>query len=76
MARADDWPPAAPHLLIIYEINRRFLEEVASRFPGDTARLQRMSIIDDSGEKQVRMAYLAIVAATRSMAFLPCTARS
>jgi starch phosphorylase len=50
------------HLLIIYEINRRFLEEVASRFPGDTARLQRMSIIDDSGEKQVRMAYLAIVA--------------
>ncbi|ACD96222.1 glycogen/starch/alpha-glucan phosphorylase [Trichlorobacter lovleyi] len=50
------------HLLIIFEINRRFLEEVASRFPGDTARLQRMSIIDDSGEKQVRMAHLAIVA--------------
>jgi glycogen phosphorylase len=50
------------HVLIIFEINRRFLEEVASRFPGDTARLQRMSIIDDSGEKQVRMAYLAIVA--------------
>jgi len=50
------------HLLIIFEINRRFLEEVERRFPGDTARLQRMSIIDDSGEKQVRMAHLAIVA--------------
>ncbi len=50
------------HLLIIFEINRLFLEEVERRFPGDTARLQRMSIIDDSGEKQVRMAYLAIVA--------------
>lgn len=49
------------HLLIIFEINRRFLEVVESRFPGDSARLQRMSIIDDSGEKQVRMAHLAIV---------------
>ncbi|MDK9717250.1 MAG: glycogen/starch/alpha-glucan phosphorylase [Trichlorobacter sp.] len=49
------------HLLIIFEINRRFLEEVQNRFPGDSSRLQRMSIIDDSGEKQVRMAYLAIV---------------
>jgi glycogen phosphorylase len=50
------------HLMIIFEINRRFMEEVQARFPGDTLRLQRMSIIDDRGEKQVRMAYLAIVA--------------
>jgi starch phosphorylase len=50
------------HLLIIFEINRRFLEEVENRFPGDSQRLQRMSIIDDNGEKQIRMAYLAIVA--------------
>lgn len=50
------------HLMIIFEINRRFLEEVEQRFPGDTQRLQRMSIIDDRGEKQVRMAHLAIVA--------------
>ena len=50
------------HLLIIFEINRQFLETVEKQFPGDTARLQRMSIIDDSGEKQIRMAHLAIVA--------------
>ncbi len=50
------------HLMIIFEINRRFLEEVEQRFPGDTERLQRVSIIDDRGEKLVRMAHLAIVA--------------
>lgn len=48
------------HLQIIYEINRRFLEEVHARFPGDVARLQRMSLIDESGEKSVRMAHLAV----------------
>lgn len=50
------------HLQIIYEINRRFMEEVKEKFPNDLARLQRMSIIDDYGEKMVRMAHLAIVA--------------
>lgn len=49
------------HLMIIFEINRRFMEEVEARFPNDPQRLQRMSIIDDRGEKSVRMAYLAIV---------------
>src|SRR5205085_6930685 len=49
------------HLQILYEINRRFLEQVAARWPGDTARLQRMSLIDEAGGKQVRMAHLAIV---------------
>ena len=48
-------------LEIIYEINRRFLEEVAQRYPGDGERLARMSLIDESGEKRVRMAYLATV---------------
>ncbi|MCU7881193.1 MAG: glycogen/starch/alpha-glucan phosphorylase [Candidatus Thiodiazotropha sp. (ex Lucinoma aequizonata)] len=48
-----------PRLLeIIYEINARFLGQVASRWPGDTDRLRRMSIIK---EGEVRMAYLAIV---------------
>ena len=52
-----------PRLLeIIYEINARFLSEVAARWPGDTARLRRMSIIEEGEEPQVRMAYLAIVA--------------
>ncbi len=51
-----------PRLLeIIYEINARFLSEVAIRWPGDTGRLQRMSIIEESEDPQVRMAYLAIV---------------
>jgi starch phosphorylase len=49
------------HLEIIFEINRRFLDEVKARFPGDDARLSRMSLIDESGERFVRMAYLATV---------------
>ncbi len=49
------------HLEIIYEINARFLGEVARRWPGDTDRLARMSIIEEGDEPQVRMAYLAIV---------------
>ncbi len=50
------------HLEIIYEINRRFLDEVRARFPGDDARVARMSLIDERGEKSVRMANLATVA--------------
>jgi starch phosphorylase len=48
-------------LEIIYEINRRFLDEVGQRYPGDAARLARLSLIDESGEKRVRMANLATV---------------
>ena len=47
------------HLEIIYEINVRFLEEVAAKFPGDEGRISRMSLIDESGSKYVRMANLA-----------------
>ncbi|ODB95909.1 glycogen phosphorylase [Candidatus Thiodiazotropha endoloripes] len=51
-----------PRLLeIIYEINARFLGEVALHWPGDTDRLRRMSIIEEGPEPMVRMAYLAIV---------------
>ena len=49
------------HLLIIYQINERFLKEVAARFPGDAERMRRMSIVGEDGEKHVRMAHLAIV---------------
>jgi starch phosphorylase len=49
------------HLEIIFEINARFLREVSYRFPGDVDRLGRMSLIEEGGEQQVRMAYLAIV---------------
>ncbi len=49
------------HLEIIYEINRRFLDEVRVRYPGDDARLSRMSLIDETGPRYVRMAHLASV---------------
>jgi starch phosphorylase len=49
------------HLQIIYDINEYFLEEVRARFPGDSARLRRMSIIEEHRERKVRMAHLAIV---------------
>jgi starch phosphorylase len=50
------------HLELVYEINRRFLEDVRARFPGDDARLARLSLIDETGERYVRMAHLATVA--------------
>ena len=50
------------HLEIIFEINHRFLADVAKRFPGDDALLSRVSLIDERGERRVRMAALAIVA--------------
>ncbi len=53
------------HLEIIYEINRRFLDEVRARFPGDDARVARLSLIDESGERYVRMAHLATVGSHR-----------
>ena len=49
------------HLEIIYEINRRFLEEVRARFPGDEERVVRMSIIEEGAERHVRMAHLAAI---------------
>jgi starch phosphorylase len=49
------------HLEIIYEINARFLEEVRIRFLGDEERIARLSLIDESGGRHVRMAHLAIV---------------
>ncbi len=51
-----------PRLLeIIYEINRQFLDEVRIKFSGDEGRIARMSLIDESGERYVRMANLACV---------------
>ncbi|MCB1645590.1 MAG: glycogen/starch/alpha-glucan phosphorylase [Pseudomonadales bacterium] len=52
-----------PRLLeIVYEINAHFLAEVANRWPGDSDRQRRMSVIREEGEPGVRMAYLALVA--------------
>jgi starch phosphorylase len=49
------------HLEIIYEINRRFLDDMRFRFPNDDARMRRMSIIGEDGERSVQMAHLAVV---------------
>ena len=63
----ETWPVTlfeimVPRLLeIIYEINRRFLDDVRTRFPGDNGRLARVSLITEGPEKRVRMANLAIV---------------
>jgi starch phosphorylase len=49
------------HLEIIYEINRRFLDDLRQRYPGDDQLLGGLSLIDEAGEKYVRMAHLASV---------------
>ncbi|HEY4209881.1 MAG TPA: glycogen/starch/alpha-glucan phosphorylase [Steroidobacteraceae bacterium] len=48
-------------LEIIYEINRRFLDDVRRRYPADDARIQRVSLIEEGAVKRVRMANLAVV---------------
>ena len=50
------------HLELIYEINRRFLQQLRLRYPGNDQILRRLSIIDEEGTKAVRMAHLATVA--------------
>ncbi|KHK02041.1 Glycogen phosphorylase [Desulfovibrio sp. TomC] len=49
------------HLQIIYEINRRFLDSVRLSGPVDVGKIQRLSLIEENGGKQVRMAHLAVV---------------
>ena len=63
----EKWPVAwfesmlPRHLEIIFEINRRLLDEVRTRFPGDQGRIERVSLIEEGPSKHVRMANLAIV---------------
>jgi starch phosphorylase len=49
------------HLEIIYEVNRRFLDEVRLRFPGDDGRAERISLVEEGPQRKIRMANLAIV---------------
>lgn len=49
------------HLEIVYEINRRFLSDVQSKYPGDDVRLSRVNLIEEGQDRKVRMANLAIV---------------
>jgi starch phosphorylase len=63
----EKWPAAwfqvllPRHLEIIYEINWRFLDEVRVRFPGDEARIERVSLVEEGNQRKIRMANLAIV---------------
>ena len=63
----EKWPVAwlemilPRHLEIIYEINRRLLDDVRSRFPGDEGKVERVSLIEEGSSRHVRMANLAIV---------------
>jgi starch phosphorylase len=63
----EKWPVAwfemvlPRHLEIIYEINRRLLDSVRTRFPGDESRAERVSLIEEGPSRHVRMANLAIV---------------
>jgi starch phosphorylase len=49
------------HLQIIYEINAKFLEAVWTKWPGENDRVARMSVIQEGGEKMVRMGYLSVI---------------
>jgi glycogen phosphorylase len=63
----EKWPVALfgavlpRHLEIIYEINHHFIDDVRRRYPGDEDRVRRLSLIDEAGERSVRMAHLACV---------------
>jgi glycogen phosphorylase len=50
------------HMEIVYEINRRFLDEIRTRFPGDEDLVRRLSLIAEGGERRVRMAHLSVLA--------------
>ena len=53
------------HLEIIYEINKRFLQQIRVRYPGNDSILRKLSIIDEEGYKSVRMAHLATIGANK-----------
>ena len=63
----EKWPVEGFEVLvprqleIVYEINRRLLEDVRKRFPGDERRVERMSLVEEGNERKIRMANLAIV---------------
>jgi starch phosphorylase len=67
----ETWPIAfferllPRHLQIVYQINRDFLEIVSARYPHDLDRRRRMSLINEEGDRRVRMAYLSVVGSHR-----------
>lgn len=67
----ETWPVAfferllPRHLQIVYQINRDFLEVVSAKYPHDLERRRRMSLINEEGDRRVRMAYLSVVGSHR-----------
>ena len=63
----EKWPVEGFEVLvprqleIIYEINRRLVDDVRKRFPGDEGKVERVSLVEEGGERKIRMANLAIV---------------
>jgi starch phosphorylase len=54
------------HVQIIYDINKRFLDEVRTLYPGDPGRLRRVSLVHEDGERRFRMAHLTVVGSHRT----------
>ena len=67
----EEWPVSLfgwilpRHLQIVFEINRRFIEEVRTHFGNDPARIRRMSLIEEGPDQHIRMAHLAIVGSAK-----------
>ncbi|MFI5168277.1 MAG: glycogen/starch/alpha-glucan phosphorylase [Thermoanaerobaculales bacterium] len=63
----ETWPVALMqrliprHVQIIYDVNKRFLDEVALRHPGQTDRMRRVSLVHEDGDRRFRMAHLALL---------------
>src|SRR5260370_16334453 len=78
----EKWPAAwfeillPRHLEIIYEINRRLLDEVRLRFPGDEGRLERMGLVEEGQERKIPTANLAIVGSPSTNAVAPVPSNS
>ncbi|HUK14291.1 MAG TPA: glycogen/starch/alpha-glucan phosphorylase [Thermoanaerobaculaceae bacterium] len=53
------------HVQIVFDINKRFLDRVASRYPGETGRMRRVSLVQEDGGRRIRMAHLAVIGSHR-----------
>jgi len=67
----ETWPVALVerliprHAEIIFDLNKRFLDQVAALHPGDRDRMRRVSLVHEDGDRRFRMAHLAVVGAHR-----------
>ncbi len=79
---AEQWPVSLfesvlpRHAQIVYEINRRFLDDVTVRWPGDLGRLRRMSFFDEGDEKRLRLAHVALTGCHAAFGISDCQSES